>query len=64
MPVFIMLSAFYYLLGADMEGRADSHKIVCLEASCAVYEACEASSEAGLVNKAANADAVYFEVVS
>ena len=57
-------SAFSYLLGADMQSGADSQKIVCLEAPCAVYEACEASSEAGLVDKAANADAVYFEVVS
>ena len=47
-----------------MQSGADSQKIVCLEAPCAVYEAGEAPSESGLVDKTANADAVYFEVIS
>ena len=59
-----ILSAFHYLVGADMQSGADSIKIVRLQFAGAIDKAGEAPSESGFVNKTANADTVYFEVVS
>ena len=59
-----IVSAVYDLFRLNVQDGTDSHKVIFLKASGTVDEAGKASSESGLVDQSADADAVFFKVVS
>ena len=59
-----VLSAVYDLFRLYMKNGTDSHEVIFLKSSGTVDEAGKASSESGLVDQSADADAVFFKVVS